>query len=60
MEPDEELSVFDQVEFAKSFLLFGCRLKTSGASEAVVTARMRIGWIKFRECGELHYGKSFC
>ena len=27
--------------------------------EAAVTARTRIGWIKFRECGELIYEKSF-
>ena len=24
-----------------------------------VTARTRIGWIKFRECGELLYGRKF-
>ena len=59
VEPDEELSFFDQVEFAKSFLLFGDRLKTSGGSEAEVIARMGIGWIKFRECGELLYGRRF-
>ena len=27
--------------------------------EAAVTARARIGWTKFRECGELLYGKRF-
>ena len=28
-------------------------------SEAVVTARTRIGWIKFMECGQLLYGRKF-
>ena len=27
--------------------------------EAAVTARTRIGWIKFRACGELLYGRKF-
>ena len=31
----------------------------SGGSEAAVTARTRIGWIKFGECGELLYGRKF-
>ena len=52
MEPGEELSYFDQVDFMKSFCYLGDRLNASGGSEAAVTARMRIGWIKFRECGE--------
>ena len=56
MEPDE---VFDQVDFVKSFCFLGDRLKASGGSEAAVTARTRIGWIKFRECGELLYGRKF-
>ena len=43
----------------KSFCYLGDRLNTSGRSEAVVTAKMRIGLIKFRECGELLYGRKF-
>ena len=35
------------------------RLNASGGSEAAVTAKTRIGWIKFRECEELLYGKNF-
>ena len=35
----------------KSFRYLGDRLNASGESEAAVTARTRIGWIKFRECG---------
>ena len=35
------------------------RLNASGGSEAEVTARTRIGYIKFRECGEFLYGRKF-
>ena len=59
MEPGEEISFFDQVVFVKSFCYLGDRLNASGGSEAVVTARTRIGWINFRKCGELLYGRKF-
>ena len=52
MEPGEEISFFDQVDFVKGFYYLGDRLNASGGSEAAVTARTRIGWIKFRKCGE--------
>ena len=51
VEPSVELSFFDQVDFMKSFCYLGDRLNASGESEAAATARTRIGWIKFRECG---------
>ena len=28
-------------------------MNASGGCEVAVTARARIGWVKFRECGEL-------
>ena len=59
MEPGEEISSFDQVDFVKSFCYLWHRLNASGGSEAAVTARTRIGWINFRECGELLYGRKF-
>ena len=59
MEPGEEISFFDQVDFVRSFCYLGNRLNASGGSEAAVTAKTRIGWIKFRECGELLYGRKF-
>ena len=59
MEPGEELSFFNQVDFEKSFCNLGERLNASGGSEVAVTARKRIGRIKFRECGELLYGREF-
>ena len=53
MEPGEEISFFDPVDSVKSFCYLGDRLNASGGSEAVITARTIIGWIEFRECGEL-------
>ena len=35
------------------------RLNASGGCEAAVTARVRIGWVRFRKCGELFCGNRF-
>ena len=43
VEPGEEISFFDQVDFVKSFCYLGDVLKASGGSEAAATARTRIG-----------------
>ena len=59
VEPSEDLSFFDQVDFIKSFCYLGDRLNASGGSEAAVTPRTRIGWIKLRICGELLHGRKF-
>ena len=32
---------------------------TGGGCEAAVTTRTRCGWVKFRECGGLLYGRKF-
>ena len=55
VEPGDEISFFDPVDFVKSFCYLGDRLNASGGSGAAVKARTIIGWIKFRECGELLY-----
>ena len=34
-------------------------MNASGGCEAAVTARARIGWVKFKECGELLNSKRF-
>ena len=34
-------------------------MSTGGGCEAVVTAIIRCGWVKLRECGELLYGILF-
>ena len=59
MEPGEELLFFDQVDFVNSFCCLGDRLNANGGSEAALTERTRIEWIKFRECGEFLLGESF-
>ena len=35
----------------RGFCYLGDRVNASGGCEAAVTARARIGWVKFRECG---------
>ena len=50
---------FDQVDFVKNVCYLGDRLNASGGSEAAVIARTRIECIKFREYGELLYGRKF-
>ena len=57
-EPGEEIFCY-QVDFVNSFCYLGNRLNASGRSEAAVTARTRIEWIKFRECEKLLYGRKF-
>ena len=46
----------------KGFCYLGNNMvNASGGSEAAVTARARIGWVKFKECGELlNSKKSSC
>ena len=51
----------DEVETVKEFCYLGNRLNASGGCEVAVTARTRLGWKKFRECGEILFGKdSLC
>ena len=57
MGPVEELC--EEVEAVKSFCYLGDRVNTRGGCEAAVTARARIGWVKFKECGELLNSKRF-
>ena len=59
MEPVGEISFFDQVDLVKSICYLGDRLNASGGSEAAVTPRTRIGWIKFKECEKLLNGRKF-
>ena len=44
---------------ANGFCYLGDRLNASGGCEAAVTARVRIGWVRFRECGKLLLGNRF-
>ena len=51
----------DEVKTVNGFLrdYLGYRLNASGGCEAAVTARVRIGWVRLRECGELLLGNRF-
>ena len=49
----------DEVETVNGFCYLGDRLNASGGCEAAVTARVRIDWVRFRECGELLLGNRF-
>ena len=49
----------DEVETVKRFCYLGDRLNASGGCETAVTSRVRIGWMKFRECGELLRRRRF-
>ena len=49
----------DEVETVNGFCYLGDKLNASGGCEAAVTARVRIGWVRFRECGELLLGNRF-
>ena len=40
-------------------MLLGRQINASGGCEAAVTARVRIGWVRFREGGELLFGNKF-
>ena len=56
-EPVEELC--KEVETVRGFCYLGDRVNASGGCKAAMTARARIGWVKFRECGELLISKRF-
>ena len=49
----------NEVETVNGFCYLGDRLNASGGCEAAVTARVRIGWVRFRECGKLLLGNRF-
>ena len=49
----------DEVETVNEFCYLGDGLNASGGCEAAVTAKVRIGWVRFRECRELLLGNRF-
>ena len=49
----------DEVETVNGFCYLGEKLNVSGGCEAAVTAGVRIGCVRFRECGELLLGNRF-
>ena len=57
MDSVEELC--EEVEPVRGFCYLEDRVKAGGGCEAAVTARARIGWVKFRDCGKLLNSKRF-
>ena len=55
----QEVKICDEVETVCEITYLGDRVSAGGECEAAVTARTRYGWVKFRECGELLYGRRF-
>ena len=49
----------DKVETMTGLWYLRDRLKSGGSCKAAVIARVRIGWVRFRECGELLLGNRF-
>ena len=47
------------METVKKFTYHGDRMSAGGGCEVDVTARTGCEWVKFRECGELLYGRRF-
>ena len=54
---DEKLC--DGVETVSKLTYLGDRLNATGGCETAVTARSRIGWMKFRECSKILKGRRF-
>ena len=54
---DEKLC--DGVETVSKFTYLGDRLNATGGCKMAVTARSRIGWMKFRDCSEILKGRRF-
>ena len=47
------------METVSNFTYLGDRLNATGGCQTAVTARSRIGWMKFRECSEILKGRRF-
>ena len=56
---DSVKKLSNEVETVNEFCYLGDRINASGGCEVAVTARVRIGWVRFRECGELLLGNRF-
>ena len=56
---EQEETLCDEVETVSEITYHGDRVSAGGGCEAAVTARTRCGWVMFRACGELLYGRRF-
>ena len=51
--------LYEEVETVRGFCYLGDRVNASGGCEAGVTGKVRIGWVKCKECRELLNSKRF-
>ena len=56
---EETVDSIKKLETVNDFCYLGDRLNSSGDCEAAVTTRVRIGCVRFMECGELLLGNRF-
>ena len=56
---EQEVNLCDEDKTVSEFTYLVDRVSAGRGCEAAVSARTRCGWVKFRECGELLYGRSF-
>ena len=54
-----EETLVDEIKTVMEFTYLGDSVSAGGGCEAAVTARTRCGWVTFRQCGELLYGRRF-
>ena len=54
---EQEVKLCDEVETVREFIYLGDWVSVVGGCKAAVTVITRCGWVKFRECGELLYGR---
>ena len=56
---EQDKTLCDEAVTVNEFTYLGDRVSAGGGCEAAVTARTSYGWVKFRECSELLYGRRF-
>ena len=54
-----EVKLCDEADTISEFTYLGDMVSVGGGCKAAVAARTRCRWVKFRECGELLYGRRF-
>ena len=55
----QEVTLCYELELVREFAYLGDRMSACEGCEAAVTAGTICWWVKFRECGELLYGRKF-
>ena len=56
---EQEVKLCVEVETVRESTYLGDSVSADGGCEDAVTARTRCGWVMFRDCGELLYGRRF-